>query len=113
MDAHNIYLQLGVEVGVIGLALFLVAVLSLLRGLRSIRSQAPGPMPAAYLEAALVGLLSYGFFHGVLVEKFFWLAVGLSMLVTLRAVEKVKQEEEGIKSELPVLLAVEGEWRQR
>jgi len=112
-DAHNIYLQLGIEVGIVGLALFLAAVLSLLKGLRSIRSQAPGPMPAVYLEAALVGLLSYGFFHGVLVEKFFWLAVGLSMLVTLREAEKVRQEEEAIKSELPVLLAVEGEWRQR
>ncbi len=113
IDAHNIYLQLGIEVGVIGLALFLAAMLSLLGGLRSIRSQVPGPIPPVYLEAALVGLLSYGFFHGVLVEKFFWLAVGLSMLVTLREVEKVKQEEEGIKSELPVLLTVEGEWRQR
>ncbi len=113
MDAHNIYLQLGVEVGVIGLVLFLAAVLSLLGGLRSMHSQAPGPMPPVYLEAALVGLLSYGFFHGVLVEKFFWLAVGLAMLVALREVEATAPEEEGIKSELPILVAVEGEWRQR
>ena len=113
VDAHNIYLQLGIEVGVIGLGLFLAAVLSLLKGLRSIRSQAPGPIPAVYLEAALVGFLSYGFFHGVLVEKFFWLAVGLSMLVALREAEATATEEEGIKSELPILVTVEGEWRQR
>jgi len=112
-DAHNIYLQMGIEVGVIGLGLFVAAVLSLLGGLRSIRSQTPGPIPAAYLEAALVGFLSYGFFHGILVLKLFWMAVGLAMLVTLREAAAVQPEEEGIKTELPILVAVEGEWRQR
>ncbi len=111
-DAHNIYLQLGIEVGVIGLALFLLAMLSVLKGLRSIRSQRPGPIPPVYLEAALVGFLSYGFTHGVLVQKFFWLAVGLAMLITLREVEEA-QPEEGIKTKLPVLVAVEGEWARR
>lgn len=78
-DAHDIYLELGVEVGVVGLFVFLAGMVTLLRRLRRVDRPAEGPLPAAFMEAALFALLVVGIFHGILREKFFWLTVGLAM----------------------------------
>ncbi len=109
-DAHNTYLQIGVELGILGLVLFLGAMLSLLKGLRQINAQEPGPIPAVFLEASLIGLLSYGFFGALLVEKFFWLAVGLAMLVILQDAALARAEK--AEGEMPPMVVLAERWER-
>jgi hypothetical protein len=75
---------MAVELGVVGVALFILGMASLLGGLQRVRDRTEGPIPAAYLQACLIGLLIFGFFHGLLREKLFWMTVGLSMLAVVR-----------------------------
>ena len=83
LDAHNLYLQLGVELGVVGVVLFAVAFLTLFRALLRTERRAEDPLPPLSLQAALVGSLIAAFFSGPLRVKLFWLMVGLSMLVVI------------------------------
>jgi O-antigen ligase len=83
IDAHNLYLQLGVELGVIGVVLFAIALLTLLMRLLRIDRRSEHPLPCLSLQAALVGLLVGAFFSGVIRLKLFWLTVGLSMLMVV------------------------------
>jgi O-antigen ligase len=82
-DAHNLFLQLGVELGVMGVLIFLAALGTLFwrlgRGDRSVEN----PLPPLSLQAALIGFLVSAFFSGVIRVKLFWLTVGLSMLVVV------------------------------
>jgi len=84
IGAHNIYLQMVVELGVVGVVLFVLAMASLLGGLQRVQNRTEDPLPAVFLQASLFGLLIFAFFHGLLREKFLWMTVGLSMLVVVQ-----------------------------
>lgn len=83
LDAHNLYLQLGVELGVVGVVLFAIALLTLFRALLRTERRSEDPLPLLSLQAALIGLLIGASFSGILRVKLFWLTVGLSMLVVI------------------------------
>jgi O-antigen ligase len=74
-DAHNIYLSIAVESGVVGLLLFFLAVRAQLRGIASPPDNQEG---VDYLrvatEAVAWGLLVYGFFGTIVWSKEFWFA---------------------------------------
>jgi O-antigen ligase len=74
--AHNTYLEIAVELGIIGLALMLTAVISQLRAARRARKELPkaaGSVIVAY-EAACYAILTAAFFIDIVWEKWFWLA---------------------------------------
>lgn len=68
--AHNIFLQIGVELGVPGLVLFCLVVLLAIRRTRSSRAG----------TAAILGVLAASFFLGTLELSFFWVALAFPFL---------------------------------
>jgi O-antigen ligase len=68
--AHNIFLQIGVELGVPGLVLFCLSMVSALKRVKS--SQAG--------TAAILGVLTAGFFLGILEFSFFWVTLTFPFL---------------------------------
>lgn len=84
---HNILLSSGVELGIIGVILLVLAWYSEFRMLRQI-----GPSDARYpvrlaLEASIIGLFIAGMFVNVLVVKYTWLAFMLAALLRNTSVE--------------------------
>jgi hypothetical protein len=73
--AHNIYLEVAVEMGIVGLVLLLTALISQLRAASRCRKNLPASagVIVAY-EAACYAIMVSAFFIGVLWEKWFWLA---------------------------------------
>lgn len=94
MDAHNIYLQMGVELGLVGLLLFLGMVVTLFRELRRADRRRESPVSPVLLRAALLGLLVGALFTGVIRAKFFWLTLSLSMLTVARREVKATTAQE-------------------
>lgn len=76
-DAHNVYLAVGVEAGIIGLFLFGGAVLNQFRTASRIRNLAPFKHMLVATEAAACGLLVYSIFGNILWDKSFWFAWAL------------------------------------
>jgi putative inorganic carbon (hco3(-)) transporter len=86
--SHNIFVQVGAELGVTGLLLFIVMILSCLKMTRAIRRAAQAnPSIAHYvhfangLDGALLGYLVSGFFVTVFFYPYFW--VNLAFTVSL------------------------------
>ena len=78
--SHNIFLGAGVELGIIGLALLLLAWWGQFRLLSHIsENDARFPLRLA-LEGALVGLFVCGLFADIMIEKYLWLAFMLVVL---------------------------------
>lgn len=74
--AHNIYLQVSVELGIVGICLLLAAVFSQLRALWRAIASSYLPRPRAILvgcEAMIWSMLAAAFFLGLLWEKTFWM----------------------------------------
>lgn len=67
---HNIFLQIGVELGVSGLVLFCLCVVSALKRVKSSRAG----------TAAILGVLTAGFFLGILELSFFWVTLTFPFL---------------------------------
>jgi O-antigen ligase len=83
-DPHNIYLQVWAELGIIGLALFLTAIIWQLRELHLAnrgRRGSPNFLLLA-IEAACWALLVHGFAANLLWRKQFWLVWILAALAT-------------------------------
>ncbi|GIW32261.1 MAG: hypothetical protein KatS3mg071_2435 [Meiothermus sp.] len=72
--AHNIYLELLSEIGLVGLGIFLVWIMLLLQV--SMR-QAVHPDLILILKACLLAYLIQGAFLGILERKYLWLTIGL------------------------------------
>ena len=75
-DPHNIYLQTGVELGIVGLSLLACAIVSQLRmpnPWRGGRAAIASEMQVTACQAAAWGMLIASFFLGVLWIKSFWL----------------------------------------
>jgi O-antigen ligase len=84
--AHNIFLQIAVELGVVGLVLFCLCVISSLRSAKSNRGAV----------AAILGVLATSFFLGTLELSFFWVVLAFPFL---------GNDTSGIRPEIP------GNWR--
>jgi len=94
-DSHNTYLNIMAEEGLIGLALFFVALVYQFRLRPAVRDSAAAP--AAMLvscQATLVGLLAAAFFIDFLYTKVFWFTL---MLCTV--ISRVNLSPEGSASE--------------
>ena len=74
MVAHNAYLGIWVELGIVGLGLMLAAVIShLLLAVRLRRAQSGAGIALRAAEAAAFGGLAFAFFGEVLWRKHFWM----------------------------------------
>jgi O-antigen ligase len=73
--AHNTYLNILVELGILGLALFLIAIVMQVKDIsQSIKRSHGSKLWLVAGEAALYSLLVYGFFVDLIWDKAFWLA---------------------------------------
>ena len=76
IGAHNTYLEIAVETGLVGFGLLMTAVVSQLRAASRRRKSVPksvGSVIAGY-EAACYAILVAAFFIGVIWDKWFWMA---------------------------------------
>jgi O-antigen ligase len=83
---HNVYLEYGMDLGLIGLGLFLLLFVSCLRRVRSIRRETadvPNSMELSYLaEGIEMGLVAFGvsaFFYPVAYQFYFYYLAGLAV----------------------------------
>jgi len=85
-DSHNIYIEVGVEEGVIGLLLMLLTVKSQFGLLSKCRKRLSGPSTMLVAcEAGFCAVLASGVFGNVLWDKTFWMAwVLLAFAITLQ-----------------------------
>jgi putative inorganic carbon (hco3(-)) transporter len=91
--AHNSYLEVAVEMGIVGLVLVLAAVVGQLRAARRCRknmADTVGGVIVAY-EAACYAILVAGFFISIIWEKWFW----LSWILLAVAVRTSQEEQPG------------------
>ncbi len=82
-EAHNLYLGIAADMGMVGLLAFLgligAILLPLLAAARRLRRVAPARAAhAAALALALVGYLAAGLFLSLAYERYFWLLLGLA-----------------------------------
>ena len=74
--AHNIYLEIAVELGIIGFAIFVFAVAAHVRQLRLLTSHRSRPLPIAVAcEAMTAGMGVSALFVGLLWQKSFWMVL--------------------------------------
>ncbi|HKQ77335.1 MAG TPA: O-antigen ligase family protein [Blastocatellia bacterium] len=88
MRAHNAYLEMAAELGVIGLIAFLVIIFAPLRSLRRIERETaadgPWPDPGKYtvsvcLQASFVAFLVYGFFGSIQYDSYLYSLVAFAV----------------------------------
>jgi O-antigen ligase len=92
--AHNSYLEIAVETGIIGLLFMLTAIVAQLRAAsrrRKCVSKQEGSAIVAY-EAGCYAILMAAFFLGIVWEKWFWMAWILLALAVRNAPEKQIEE---------------------
>jgi O-antigen ligase len=104
--AHNLYLEMAAEVGLIGLLVFMAIPLLLLRDLRLLRLelQRRAP-PLARLSAAftlmLLAYLGTGMFLHLAFERYYWLMIGLTaggVGALAAAAEEIELRRAGVAS---------------
>jgi O-antigen ligase len=90
---HNIYLETGVELGIVGFALFLLAVVSQLRmasRAQPLLKRAPANLRIVACHAAAWGMLTASFFLGMLWFKSFWL---VWIMLALASSERMAEQK--------------------
>lgn len=96
--AHNIYLELAVEAGLIGATLFAIALIAEWIGLSNAKARYISPA----MRAALVGLLVSNIFLGTLWFKYFWL-----VFIMLRLVEGAAAASDRVRASPEAAVLVE------
>jgi len=95
MEPHNVYLLIGVELGVVGLFLFANAARIQLRAASQLYAEGPPRAllfaPAVACEAACWGMLIMGFSLGVLWLKAFWFSFAL-LAISIRIGRRQSRE---------------------
>lgn len=102
-DAHNIYLSIAVEVGIIGLGLLLLGIWSAFRTCRKVRQRGGNGQAAKLLvpyEAATWGMLVSSFFVGMLWQKCFWL-IWIMLALAVRVAQAEVEIEAASVPETP------------
>jgi O-antigen ligase len=89
-DAHNLYLQVAVEMGLPGLALLLAALVSLWMRLARAAPTA-GPIPPGLMQGVLLSFSIAAAFLPVWRLKLFWMMLGLAMMVAGHAEERAAE----------------------
>jgi O-antigen ligase len=84
MDAHNMVLQLLLEVGLLGFLPFITGLWLCFRGAWKTRLRTLGPIPFAVLTTVTVGSLSAPFLD----VRFFWLALALGIAASMTAADQ-------------------------
>ena len=83
-DAHNLYLGLGADVGVVGLVAFLGIVITLIRGLLTVRRRHRRDPDAGALATALIVsitfLLANGLFLHIAYMRYMWFVFALAAI---------------------------------
>lgn len=74
---HNSYIQIAVEKGILGLLLFVSIIFKVLRDLYKKGREVKGSCYAG-IFAGFLSLLIYGFFHEIVPDRMFWIALGLA-----------------------------------
>jgi O-antigen ligase len=124
MRAHNAYLEIAAELGVIGFIAFLVIVFAPLRSLRRVERDtvADGPWPdrgkyivSVCLQASFVAFIIYGFFGSIQYDSYPYFLVALAVAFRrIHATEIQAAADAGDGSESPELNALRGSlWRSR
>jgi probable O-glycosylation ligase (exosortase A-associated) len=111
MRAHNSYLEIAAELGIIGLIAFLVIVFAPLRSLRRIEREtaAGGPRPdpgkhmvSVCLQASFVAFIIYGFFGSVQYDSYLYTLVAFAVaLRRIHAAEIYSAAGAGCGAESP------------
>jgi O-antigen ligase len=83
--AHNVYMQIMVELGVLGLTLFVTALILQFRSMRKVPRDHPDFELRIALEAAFVGLIVASAGLNTIDAKSYWLLLGLMSLVRTSA----------------------------
>jgi O-antigen ligase len=91
-DAHNVYLNVAVELGIIGFLFFCGAMWHSYRALSNVKKHRP--IEPLFVRAALAGLLVGAFFSNVIRAKWFWFTITLSMIAARSAVAQDDPEPE-------------------
>ncbi|HEY0566342.1 MAG TPA: O-antigen ligase family protein [Terriglobales bacterium] len=105
-DAHNIYLALGVELGIVGIVLFAIALRAQLEMVAEARQFAwdkKGYTQAVACEAALWGMLTASFFLNMMWKKPLWLCLILCSLVAKESRRALHEHRALLCSEIPEL----------
>jgi O-antigen ligase len=95
---HNILVSAGVELGIVGLLIFLAAWFVQFRALRGIKRADPLYSLRIAGEGALIGLFVAGLFLGTMDYKYQWLAFMLVMLIRNAALAPVRTQAWQINS---------------
>jgi O-antigen ligase len=90
-DPHNIYLRIGVELGLVGLVLFVLAMRSQFRAIPKSSQRSGVDHFRLAARAAAWGLLTFGLFGNILWSKELWFA--LMLLSAASALEDVLEPE--------------------
>jgi putative inorganic carbon (hco3(-)) transporter len=91
-DAHNIYLNVGVELGILGFLLFCGALWASYRDLSNVKKLRP--IEPLFVKAALAGLFVGTFFSNAIRAKWYWLTITLAMIAARSAVAQDEPERE-------------------
>jgi O-antigen ligase len=106
--AHNTYIEIGAELGLPALLMFLAILVSTYRSLERVRRQAArsGPrlleLAALGIEGGLVGYCVGAFFLSAEYQKFFWLVIFLSMCLPVLVRPVSAKQKRGSGRWLPV-----------
>jgi O-antigen ligase len=105
--AHNLFLEIAAELGLIGLLLFLLLVIVTLRNLEKVRRQMTRTHPeianmATGFFLAITSYLATGLFLSFAYERYFWLILGLASALHMIATRQESSvvEEKALQREL-------------
>ena len=93
-DAHNVYLAISVEEGMVGLFLFLMAIRKQFQLVSRCRARIVGsPIMLVCCEAAFCGMLIICLFGNLLWDKAFWFVwVFLAFAITVQTARNAQEE---------------------
>lgn len=109
--AHNIYLQIFAELGLVGLVLFLLIVFFALRAMfraaRNFRDRGdqPAEILARSLLVATIGMLTASFFISIELDKHLWLLLGLGPALLHISRRQPERTEDSVRARSQVRAA--------